>query len=74
MLTIENRRRHSRIALVGEAVADGADVMIDAEDFLNDDDAALRRPARLGAIGTELETVGCDERKMLTQDDPPMTG
>jgi hypothetical protein len=31
--------------------------MINAEDFLNDDDAALGRPRWIDAIGTELVTV-----------------
>ena len=43
LLAVEHRRRQRRIAFAGETVADRADVMIDAENFLNDDDAALRR-------------------------------
>src|SRR5580704_17113550 len=31
--------------------------MINAEDFLNDDDSALGRPRRIDAIGTELVAV-----------------
>ena len=53
---VEQRRRHRGIAFAREPVADRADVMIDAENFLNDDDAALRRAGRIGAIGAELET------------------
>ena len=61
LLAIEQRRRNGRIAIGGEAIAHRPDVMIDAKDFLNDDDAALGRPARVGAIGAELEAVRRDK-------------
>jgi hypothetical protein len=35
--------------------------MIDAKDFLDDDNATLGRPARIGAVGAELETVRGDK-------------
>ena len=64
---IEQRRRHRGVAFVGEAVADRADVLVDAENFLNDDDAALRRARRIGAIGAELMAVGGGQCELLTQ-------
>ena len=57
LLAIEYRGSNCRVAIGGEAVAYRADVVIDAKDFLDDDDAALGRPARVGAIGAEFETV-----------------
>ena len=57
LLAVEHRGRQRRIALAGQPVAHRADVMIDAEDFLNDDDAALGLAGRVGAIGAELEIV-----------------
>ena len=43
---VENRRRDGEIACRREAVGHRADVMVDAENLLDDDDAALRpRPA-----------------------------
>ena len=57
LLTVEHRGRQRRIAFAGQPVAHRADVMIDAEDFLNDDDAALGFSGRIGAIGAELEIV-----------------
>ena len=53
---VEQRRRHRGIAIAGEVVADLADVLVDAENLLDDDDAALRRAGRIGPIGAELET------------------
>ena len=41
LLAVEHRRSERGVAFAGQPVADRADVMIDAEDFLNDDDAAL---------------------------------
>ena len=43
LLAVEQRRRHSHVTFGGKAVADRANVMIDAENFLDDDDAALGR-------------------------------
>jgi hypothetical protein len=42
--------------------------MVDAEYFLNNDDAAFGRAARIGAIGAELETIRGGQREMLTQE------
>ena len=56
----------------GEVVAHFADVLVDAENLLDDDDAALRRAGRIGPIGAELEGVGRGERELLTQMNLPM--
>ena len=53
--------------VAGEPVADRADVVIDAENFLDDDHGALRRAGRIGAIGAELELVCGSQRELLTQ-------
>ena len=68
-LPVEQRRRNRGIAFAGQPVADRANVMIDAEDFLNDHDAALGRARRVGAISAQLKLVGGREREMLTQVD-----
>jgi hypothetical protein len=41
--------------------------MIDSENLLRDDHAALRRALRISAIGAELMLVGGGEREMLAQ-------
>jgi hypothetical protein len=46
-------------------------VIVNAENLLNDDDAALRRALRIGAIGPETVFIRGSEREMLTQDEPP---
>jgi hypothetical protein len=46
-------------------------MMINAEDFLNEDDAPFGFSGRIGAIGAELETVRSGQGKVLTQCDPP---
>jgi hypothetical protein len=61
MLPIKDGGRDRRIALTGKAVAHRANVMIDAEYLLNDDDPALGRSARLSPIGAEFEIVRCGE-------------
>src|SRR5262245_49473712 len=71
LLAIEHRRRHRSIAFAGEPVAYRPDVMIDAEDFLNKDNAAFGFAGRIGTIGAELETVRSGQAKMLTQFGPP---
>ncbi len=71
---VEQRRRDRGVAFLGKVVADLADVLVDAENLLNDDDAALRRAGRIGAIGAKLEAVGRGEREMLTQVYLPMFG
>ena len=70
-LPVEQRGRDRRIAFLRELVGDGADVLVDAEDFLDDHHAALGRAGRVGAIGAQLELVGGREREMLTQFDLP---
>ena len=57
-LTVEQCRRDRGIAFRGEPVADRADVVIDAEDFLDDYDAAFGGAGRIGAIGAQLKLVG----------------
>ena len=47
------RRRDSHIAIGGKAVGEGADMLVDAENFLNDDDGALGRAVRIGPVGAE---------------------
>ena len=54
---VENRRRNRGIALRREPVAQVADVMVDAEYFLNDHDCALRLARRIGAVAAELEAI-----------------
>jgi hypothetical protein len=54
-------RCHGNIAVGGKAVADCADVLVDAEDLLDDDDAALGRTFRIGAIGPEFVLIGGGE-------------
>ena len=43
------------------AVGDGADVLVDAEDFLDDDEAGDGRSGWTGDVGIELMAVGCGE-------------
>ena len=50
---------------VAEAVA--ADMVVDAENLLNDHDPALGRTGRVGAIGAQLVAVAGGEREVLTQ-------
>ena len=69
---IEQRRRDGGIAFGGEPVADRADVMIDAENLLDDDDAAFRRAGWIGPISTKLKAVGRGERELLAQWNLPM--
>src|SRR4051794_13048430 len=67
--TIEQRRRDRVVAFLGEPIADRADMMIDAKDFLNNDDAALGRAFGIGAIRSQLVLVVRGEGEMLTQVD-----
>ena len=69
---VEHRRRHRHIAERGEPVADRADVMVDAENLLDDHHAALRRALRIGAIGAELMLVAGGECELLAQGKPPI--
>ena len=68
---VEHRRRHRDIAFGGEPVAQRADVMIDAENLLHDDHAALRLAGRIGAIGAERMRVRCGEVELLAQESLP---
>jgi hypothetical protein len=61
LLAIEQGRRHGRVTFAGKTIAHRANVMIDAKYLLNDDNAALGRSARLGAIGAELEAIRGDK-------------
>ena len=70
-LAVEQRRCHRDVAFIGEPVADVADVIVDSENLLDDDDAALRRALRIGAVGAEAVAVGGGEREMLAQGGPP---
>ena len=54
---VEQGRRDRQIAMRGVEVGDRANVMIDAHDFLNDDNAAARRAGGVGAPGAEFEAV-----------------
>src|SRR5512139_54049 len=58
LLSVEQRRRNRGIAYAREPVADRPNVVIDAEDLLDDYDAAFGRAGRVGAIGTQLKLVG----------------
>jgi hypothetical protein len=46
--------------------------MIDAENFLHHDQAALRRALRIGAIGAERVFVGRGERELPAQVNLPL--
>jgi hypothetical protein len=58
LLAVEQRGRERGVAFGREPVAHGADVMIDAEDFLDDHDAAFGGAGWIGAIGAQLKLVG----------------
>ena len=64
---VEQSRRHRRIAFRRQPVADIADMIVDPENFLHHDHAALAGPLRVGAIGAELMFVGGGQREMLAQ-------
>ena len=63
---IEQRGADSEIAVAGEHVDLAADVAIDAEDFLDDDQAALWRARRLGHIAVQLVPILGGQRYILT--------
>ena len=65
--TVEYRRRHRHVTKRGEPVADRADVMVDAENLLDDHHAALRLALRIGAIGAELMLVVGGECELFAQ-------
>ena len=56
--TIEECRSNGRESLAGVIINDGADVTIDAEDLLDDDDSGRRGGAGLGEIRAERMSVG----------------
>src|SRR5262252_3684059 len=68
---IEHRRRDRSVAQFREAVAYAADVMIDAENLLDDHEPPLRAAGRIGTITAELETIRCGQRNLRTQLEPP---
>ena len=68
---IEHRRRDRHIACVGQPIGHRADVVIDAENFLDHDHCALRRALRIGAVGAELEAVRRRERHILSHERYP---
>ena len=59
---VEQGRRDCVIALLGEIIDGLADVVVDAENFLNDHHPGPRRSLRLGGVGVEAVAVGCGER------------
>src|SRR5215510_3915574 len=67
LAAIEQGRRDRGVAFLGEPVTDGANVMIDAKNLLNDHDSALGRTGGVGAIGAQLVAVAGGEREMLAQ-------
>src|SRR5262249_6073865 len=70
-LTIEQRRRYGCVTLGGEAVGDSFDMMVDAENLLDDDHAPPRRAAGIGPIGAKTMPVGCGEVQHFAQNVPP---
>src|ERR1019366_1178383 len=68
---VEHRGRHRLIAERGQPVADRADVMVDAENFLHHDQPTLGRALRIGAVGAERMLVGGGEFELLTQGNLP---
>ena len=66
--SVEHLRRHGSEAGIRKPVAYGADVMIDAEYFLDDDNAPARGPLRIGPIGAELKPVGGSKGNFRSHD------
>src|SRR5213593_1674313 len=54
---VEQRRRDREVALLGEAIGDALDVVVDAEDLLDHDQRAARLRGRRGFVGGELVSV-----------------
>ena len=63
---LEGGRRHRHIAFGRIAVGHGANVRIDAKDFLQHHDGAARLTGRLRHIGGKRKTIGRRERGELT--------
>ncbi len=61
---IEQGRRDGRIAGLGQPVADGTDVRVDAKNLLDHDDGATGGLFGVGPVGPETMTVGGGERKI----------
>src|SRR5690606_14702187 len=55
---VEHGRRHGDEAVLGEAVNDGADMPVQAEDLLYDDQRSLGRNRRIAAVGTDPAVGG----------------
>ena len=55
---VEEGRRDGQISLPRVAVGDVADMGVDAENFLNDDDGAFRITLGLGPVGGKFVAVG----------------
>src|SRR5262249_57243883 len=66
LLTIEQGRRQRSITFACKPVANRPDVMIDAENFLDDHNAAFCPARRTGPLGTPLKFVGWREGAMIT--------
>src|SRR5260370_752201 len=66
---VDRRRGGPRIAQAREPVADRADVMVDTENLLPDDDPAPRLAVGIGAVGAEAMRVGRGERERFTHED-----
>src|SRR4029079_43602 len=64
---VEEGGRHDLEAAPGIVVADFADVRVDAEDFVQDDEAAAIRAGRVRQIGTEPVAVGGLQVDVVTQ-------
>src|SRR5262249_46483682 len=67
---VEQRRRQRAIAGISEAIADRADMMVDAENLLNDHHAALGGGFGVGPVGSQLMLIGGSKPEMLTQGVP----
>ncbi len=57
LVAVEHRGREGDIAVLGEAVAHAADVVVDAEYLLEHDEPALRPLVRIGPVSAEHEPV-----------------
>ena len=56
---VEDGRGDGEVAGRRVAIGNRTDVVVDAEDLLHDDDATVGWTLRFGAVGGELEAVGC---------------
>jgi len=61
LAAIEERRRDCEIPVGRVAVRDAADMAVDAEDLLDDDERAAGLAGGLGAIGGKAMAVRCSE-------------